>query len=239
MKVAGGGPSVHACAVFLRAKSRDGKVCPKEALEHAYSDCTITRHGTGQSDTGGVGVGALGWLSGSGGVVHGRSCPSGFGAPGRRGGPRQRGGYSRDGREDRSAFAAPPCVRSPLLTLVRPLGSISGDSRPSWPPRLHVSRPAPPALVVRPPPLDGHRPLRSSEPPTGARRERPRPLQWAACLGIGAAQRRGASVTTWCPAPRVLVDGRRHAKFSTRPNPVQTHTRSDHSVTYISLFSLS
>jgi hypothetical protein len=24
VKVAGGGPSVHACAVFLRAKSRDG-----------------------------------------------------------------------------------------------------------------------------------------------------------------------------------------------------------------------
>jgi hypothetical protein len=25
MKVAGGGPSVHACAVFFRAKSREGK----------------------------------------------------------------------------------------------------------------------------------------------------------------------------------------------------------------------
>ena len=36
---------------------------------------------------------------------------------------------------------------------------------PVRPPRLHVSRPAPPALFT-PPPLDRHRPLRSFELPT-------------------------------------------------------------------------
>jgi hypothetical protein len=64
-------------------------------------------------------------------VVHGRLRPSGFGAPGRRGGPRRQVECSRDGREDRSAFAAPPCARSPLLAPVRPLKSVSGDPRPS------------------------------------------------------------------------------------------------------------
>ena len=49
--------------------------------------------------------------------MHGRQVarPSGFGAPGRQGGSRRQVECSRDGREDRSAFAAPPCARSPLL----------------------------------------------------------------------------------------------------------------------------
>ena len=46
-----------------------------------------------------------------------------------------------------------------------------------------------------------------------ARRERTRALQWAACLGTRAARRRGASVTTWCPA-RVLAGGPRNARPS-------------------------
>ena len=49
---------LHTKQGYSWAKQLVGKVCPKEALEYAYSGCTITRHGTGQSDTGEVEVGA-------------------------------------------------------------------------------------------------------------------------------------------------------------------------------------
>ena len=82
-------------------------------------------------------------------------------------------------------------------------------------PRRHASRPALRAFT---------RPIHTTPPhpslsavfaqaANSARRERTRALQWAACLGTRAARRRGASVTTWCPA-RVLAGGPRNARPS-------------------------
>ena len=53
----GGGEfnNILAIATLLR------KSAQRRALEYAYSGCTMTRHGTVQSDTGGVEVGARGW----------------------------------------------------------------------------------------------------------------------------------------------------------------------------------
>ena len=127
--------------------------------------------------------------------MHGRLRPSGFGAPGRRGGPRRQVECSRDGREDRSAFAAPPCEVSAAGT-----GTSAKISprrlAPVWLLRQLASRPALPSLGSR-------RPLLSFEPPT-ARAERPLPLRWAACLGTGTAPRPGASATT-CGVRRVFI----------------------------------
>ena len=86
---------------------------------------------------------------------------------------------------------------------------------PIRPPRRPVSRPASRAFtrpVYTTPP---HPPLSAvfAQAANSARRERTRALQWAACLGTRAARRRGASVTTWCPA-RVLADGPRNARPS-------------------------
>ena len=41
MKVAGGGPSVHACAVFLRAESRDGDKFNQTPYAYPYADSLL------------------------------------------------------------------------------------------------------------------------------------------------------------------------------------------------------
>ena len=60
---------------FDKDQLYEGRSAQRWALVYAYSGCTITWHGTVQSDIGEVGVGAWGWYQGSGEVVYGRWCP--------------------------------------------------------------------------------------------------------------------------------------------------------------------
>ena len=71
----------------------------------------------------------------------------------------------------------------PASAAARPPPSITRTTRP-----IYTPPPPPPLSAV------------FAQAANSARRERPRALQWAACLGTRAARRRGASVTTWCPA---------------------------------------
>ena len=84
----------------------------------------------------------------------------------------------------------------PASAAARQPPSITRITRP-----IHTTPPHPPLSAV------------FAQAANSARRERTRALQWAACLGTRAARRRGASVTTWCPA-RVLADGPRNARPS-------------------------
>ena len=137
---------------------------------------------------------------------------NGFGAPGRRGRPRSwvytAGTVARiDLRlphHPRSGSPLLRCVRynrsqaraHPASAAARQLPSITRITRP-----IHTTPPHPLLSAV------------FAQAANSARRERTRALQWAACLGTRAAQRRGASVTTWCPA-RVRADGPRNTRPS-------------------------
>ena len=137
---------------------------------------------------------------------------NGFGAPGRRGRPRSwvytAGTVARiDLRLPHHPRSGSPLLRCarynrsqarahPAFAAARQLLSITRITRP-----IHTTPPHPllPAVFA--------------QAANSARRERTRALQWAACLGTKAAQRRGASVTTWCPA-RVRADSPRNTRPS-------------------------
>ena len=53
--------SFYQSRYFDKDQLYEGRSAQRRALEYAYSGCTITWHGTVQSDTGEVGVGARGW----------------------------------------------------------------------------------------------------------------------------------------------------------------------------------
>jgi len=119
---------------------------------------------------------------------------NGFGAPGRRGRPRS-WAYTA-GTVARIDLRLPhhPRLGSPLLRYVR-YNRSQARAHPAFAPALrsftrpsHTTPPHPSPSAV------------FAQAANSARRERTRALQWAACLGTRAARRRGASVTTWCPA---------------------------------------
>ena len=134
---------------------------------------------------------------------------NGFGVPGRRGRPRS--WVYTAGTVARIDLRLPhhPRSGSPLLRCAR----YNRSQARAHPASAHVSCPASRAFT-RPIHTTPPHPLLSAvfaQAANSARRERTRALQWAACLGTRAAQRRGASVTTWCPA-RVRADSPRNTR---------------------------
>ena len=115
--------------------------------------CTITWHGTVQSDIGEVGVGAWGWYQGSGGVVYGRWCPKRVRGTGQAG-QTSLAGWARQGRSRGSI-----CVYRTTRVWDRRCSDTSAiialRLAPIRPSRQHYAH-----LLVRftPPPLTRRRP---------------------------------------------------------------------------------
>ena len=76
---------------------REGLPKGGHSSTHTRDVCTITWHGTVQSDIGEVGVGAWGWYQGSGGVVYGRWRPKRVRGTGQAG-QTSLAGWTRQGR---------------------------------------------------------------------------------------------------------------------------------------------